>query len=61
MSQLKQLFRYRRHLEDRYRKLLERSNDYRYIDEAKSDIASFKAMKLQEKINRVKYLDNSLV
>lgn len=61
MSQLKQLFRYRRHLEDRYRKLMERSSDYKYVDEAKSDIASYKAMKILEKINRVKYLDNSLV
>lgn len=61
MSQLKQLVRYKRHLEDRYEKLMERSNDYKYVDEAKSDIASYKAMKILEKISRIKYLDNSLV
>ncbi|TCI85557.1 Lacal_2735 family protein [Tenacibaculum sp. M341] len=61
MSQLKQLIRYKRHLEDRYEKLMERSNDYKYVDEAKSDIASYKAMKILEKISRIKYLDNSLV
>ncbi|WP_299624627.1 Lacal_2735 family protein [uncultured Tenacibaculum sp.] len=61
MSRLTQLHRYREHLEERYSKLIERSNDYRYEDEAKSDIAFYKALKILEKINRVRYLDNSLV
>ena len=61
MSRLIQLSRYKQHLEERYLKLIERSNDYRYVDEAKSDMAFYKAMKVLEKINRVKYLDNSLV
>ncbi|TYP97951.1 hypothetical protein C7447_103117 [Tenacibaculum adriaticum] len=61
MSRLSQLYRYRKHLEERYQKLIERSNDYKYVDESKSDLASFKAMKVLEKINRVKYLDNSVV
>ena len=61
MSRLSQLYRYRKHLEERYQKLIERSNDYKYVDEGKSDLASYKALKILEKINRVKYLDNSLV
>lgn len=61
MSNLNQLYRYKQHLEERYSKLIERSNDYKYVDEAKSDMALYKAMKILEKINRVNYLDNSLV
>jgi hypothetical protein len=61
MSRLTQLNRYKKHLEERYYKLVERSNDYKYVDEAKSDMASYKAMKIREKLNRVSYLDNSFV
>jgi hypothetical protein len=57
MSQILQLHRYRKHLEDRYNRLVERSNDYKYEDESTSDQAAFKAMKILEKLNRVKYLD----
>ena len=60
MSRLYQLNIYRKHLEDRYLKLLEKSNDYKFIDETKSDNAAFKAMKLLDKINQVKYLDREL-
>lgn len=58
MSRLTQLHKYRKHLEERYRKLMERSNDYRYEDESVSDLASFKAMKILEKLNRINYLEN---
>jgi len=61
MSRLKDLRKYKKHLELRYQKLIERANEYRYIDEAKSDTALYKAMKILQKIDRVKYLDNSLV
>lgn len=57
MSQILQLHRYRKHLEDRYNRLVERSNDYKYEDESTSDQAAFKVMKILEKLNRVKYLD----
>lgn len=57
MSQIVQLHRYRKHLEDRYNRLVERSIDYKYEDESTSDQAAFKAMKILEKLNRVKYLD----
>ncbi|AGI26999.1 hypothetical protein [Polaribacter sp. P097] len=52
---------YKRHLKDRYVNLVEKSNNYRFVDEAKSDLAAFKAMKLLEKINQVNYLDRDLV
>ena len=58
MSRINQLHRYRKHLEERYHKLVERSNDYKFVDEPKSDRAAFKAMKVLEKLNRVNYLNN---
>ena len=61
MSRLIQLHRYRKHLEDRYYKLVERSNDYRYEDESTSDFAAYKALKILEKLNKVKYLDKDFV
>lgn len=57
MSRINQLYKYRKHLEERYRKLVERANDYKYEDECKSDRSAFKAMKVLEKLNRIKYLD----
>ncbi len=61
MSRLKQLQTYKKHLEDRYLKLSEMSNNYRFIDESVSDLAAFKAMKLREKLNQVKFLDRELI
>lgn len=58
MSRLNQLSRYRKHLEERYNTLIERSNDYKYIDEIKSDRAAYKAMKILGKLNKVNYLNN---
>jgi len=57
MSRLNQLSQYRKHLEERYNKLVERSNDYKYIDEIKSDRAAYKAMKILGKLNKVNYLN----
>ncbi len=57
MSRLSQLSQYRKHLEERYRKLVEQSNDYKYIDEIKSDRAAYKAMKILDKLNRINYLN----
>ena len=61
MSRLYQLQIYRKHLEERYLKLVEKSNDYKFIDESKSDYAAYKAMKLLDKINQVKYLDRDVL
>ncbi|MDG1039463.1 MAG: hypothetical protein P8H13_00210 [Polaribacter sp.] len=37
--------------------MIEKSSDYRYIDETKSDRAAFKAMKIRNKLNRINYLN----
>lgn len=58
MSRINQLKKYKLHLEERYRKLVERSKDYKHVDESKSDVASFKAMKILRKINQLRYLEN---
>ena len=60
MYRLKQLNSYKKHLKERYITLVKESNSYRYEDESMSDIAAFKAMKLLEKINQVRYLDRKL-
>jgi hypothetical protein len=57
MSRINQLLNYRKHLEERYRRLVERSENYRHIDENKSDNAAFKAMKILSKISEISYLD----
>lgn len=57
MSRLNQLHSYKKHLEERYNRLLEKSNDYRFIDESISDFAAYKAMKVLSKLNKVNYLD----
>ncbi|MFY9241853.1 MAG: hypothetical protein WAO74_02370 [Polaribacter sp.] len=51
---------YKNHLIKRYSELIEKSNDYRFEDEAQSDLAAYKAMKIQEKINQVRYLDREV-
>lgn len=61
MSKIQQLQTYRKHLEERYFRLLEKSNDYRFIDEPKSDFAAYKAMKILAKINKVSYLDRDVL
>ena len=58
MSRLSQLSQYKKHLDERYRRLVEQSNDYKYIDETKSDRAAYKAMKILDKLNRISYLNN---
>ena len=60
MLRVNQLKKYKKHLEDRYEELVERANDYKYVDECKSDRSAFKAMKVLEKLNRVKYLDKEI-
>ena len=47
MSRINQLPSYKKHLEERYRRLVEQSDNYRYIDENKSDNAAFKAINFE--------------
>jgi hypothetical protein len=56
MLRINQLSKYKRHLEKRYRELVERAYDYKQVDECKSDRSAFKAMRVLEKLNKVKYL-----
>ena len=60
MSTNKNLYRYKKHLEERYNSLIERANDYKYVDETKSDRAAYKALKILEKLNKVRYLDREI-
>lgn len=60
MSRLTKLKVFRKHLEERYLKMVEKSNNYKFLDESVSDYAAFKAMKLLDKINQVKYLDREV-
>jgi hypothetical protein len=56
-----QFIGYKKQLLERYIILVEKSNNYRFEDEAKSDFAAFKAMKLLEELNQVHYLDREFV
>lgn len=57
MSRLLQIESYKNHLERRYKKLVEKSDSYKYIDEGESDSAAFKAMKIRTKIDQIHYLE----
>lgn len=56
----KQLSNFKKHLQQRYLKLIELSNSYRYEDETISDLAAYKAMKVLEKLNRFRYLNREV-
>ena len=58
MPQSNALLIYKNHLLDSYKRLLEKSNEYRFIDESKSDYAAFKAMKVLGKLNKLNYLQH---
>jgi hypothetical protein len=58
MSQDAPFRAYTLHLRRRYRKLLEKSDSYRIIDESESDMAAFKAMKIMKKLEQLQYLAN---
>jgi hypothetical protein len=53
----KQFTKLKQRLQNQYSKLVEISNNYRFLDESLSDLAAYKAMKLLQKLNRVSYLD----
>ena len=60
MSRLSQFTILKEHLENRYGRLMEKSNSYRFIDESVSDRAAFKAMKISRKLDQLNYLNNDL-
>lgn len=57
MNNKNHLTSFKMHLKKRYIELIEKSNDYRFVDESISDLAAFKAMKLNEKLNQLSYLE----
>ncbi len=60
MTRLKHIKKYKKHLSNSYLKLIGQSIDYRFEDETISDIAAYKAMKVLEKLNQVKYLEREV-
>ena len=56
MNQEAPLHTYTQHLKKRYRRLLEKSDSYRIIDESISDLAAFKAMQIRKKLDQLSYL-----
>ena len=56
-----QFIGYKKQLLERYVILVEKSNNYRFEDEATSDLAAFMAMKLLEELNQAHYLDREFV
>jgi len=47
-------------LSERYKELVELAYNFRQTDSALSDISEFKAIKLLNKLNRLKYLSREL-
>lgn len=47
-------------LKEDYVRLVEESDNYRFVDEVKSDMAAFRAMKILEKLNKVSFLENGI-
>lgn len=45
-------------LKNKYKNLIEKSNSYRIIDEAISDLAAYEAMNIQRKLHQLTYLSN---
>jgi len=48
-------------LNKRYKELVEQAYNFRQTDSALSDISEYKAIKLLNKLNRLKYLSRELV
>lgn len=46
---------YTQQLEEKYKRLLEKAYNFKYTDSSLSDFAAFKAKRLKEKINRIKF------
>jgi hypothetical protein len=48
-------------LQLRYKQLMEQAYNFRQTDHALSDISEYKAIKLLNKLNRLKYLNRDIV
>ncbi|NMH86532.1 Lacal_2735 family protein [Flavivirga algicola] len=56
MKNLDDIKMHQRKLNRRYKELIEQAYNFRQTDSALSDISEFKAIKLLDELNRLKYL-----
>lgn len=57
MNSLEELKSKRSRLQKRYKRLIEDAYNWRQTDSALSDISEFNALRLLDKLNRLKFLD----
>lgn len=57
MNTLEELQSKRSRLQKRYKRLIEDAYNWRQTDSALSDISEFKAIRLLDKLNRLRFLD----
>lgn len=56
MNRIKEIKTHQDKLSSKYKQLLEQAYNFRQTDSALSDISEYKAIKLLNKLNRLKYL-----
>ena len=61
MSGLFEIKAKRKRLQEKYKKLLEEAYNWRQTDSALSDISEFDALRLLDKLNRLKYLERDAI
>lgn len=61
MSGLIKIKARKKRLQKRYKKLIEEAYNWRQIDSALSDISEFDALRLLDKLNRLKYLEREAI
>jgi len=54
------LKRHQKKLDKRYKQLIEQAYNFRQTDHALSDISEYKAIKLLDKLNKLKYLSREV-
>ncbi|OUR92199.1 hypothetical protein A9Q87_06880 [Flavobacteriales bacterium 34_180_T64] len=60
MKEFSEIKKHQLRLQRRYKQLIEKAYNLRQTDHAQSDISEFKAIKLLEKLNRLKYLNRDI-
>ena len=60
MDRIDTIKRNQKKLNKRYKQLIEQAYNFRQTDSALSDISEFRAIKLLNKLNRLKYLSREL-
>ncbi|MFD2541080.1 Lacal_2735 family protein [Lacinutrix gracilariae] len=60
MNRTKSILKHRKKLKKKYKLLIEEAYNFRQTDHALSDISEFKAIKLLDKLNKLKYLSREV-